>query len=201
MELGGKLAGPIDSTSTRQVAQDTVLFLRARGREPQRFPSDTALKIGRRLMPTQHYGAGRHPIVQRVTEATDPSKVPLAQTPKKRVNEGFDTDVLMATGEASSYMRDSRMVTPRSPSRSGRLADETESLRPTLNTRQETGRRDFDYLDGGLADEWARQIRVFSTAGIKSFTPRRELVTHLPLGNINPILNFGTISQHPSNGT
>ncbi|OWZ15136.1 hypothetical protein PHMEG_00011278 [Phytophthora megakarya] len=43
MNLGGELLVPIDSTSTRQAAQDTVMLLRAMVCEPQRFPSDAAL--------------------------------------------------------------------------------------------------------------------------------------------------------------
>ncbi|OWY90547.1 hypothetical protein PHMEG_00041279 [Phytophthora megakarya] len=43
MNLGGELVVPIDSTSTRQVAQDTVMLLRGMGCEPQRFPSDAVL--------------------------------------------------------------------------------------------------------------------------------------------------------------
>ncbi|OWZ04969.1 hypothetical protein PHMEG_00023033 [Phytophthora megakarya] len=42
MEFGGELVVPIEPTSTRQVAQDTVMLLRAMGCEPQRFPSDAA---------------------------------------------------------------------------------------------------------------------------------------------------------------
>ncbi|POM71680.1 Hypothetical protein PHPALM_11721 [Phytophthora palmivora] len=188
-----------------------------------RFPSDAALKDWtptdagtalrkwkkklRTSFGVSEIGAGSQPIARCAPEAADPSKVPLPQTPKKRVNEGSDTDVFTATAEASPYMQDSHMVTPRSASRSERLAEETESLRTTPNTRQETGRRpvrnydspedssdsdsdsgDFDYLDGDLTKEWARQIRELSKAETKNSTPRLELATHLPLGNINPYL-------------
>ncbi|POM71026.1 LOW QUALITY PROTEIN: Hypothetical protein PHPALM_12466 [Phytophthora palmivora] len=191
MDRGGELAVPIDSTSTRQVAQDTVLLLRAMGCEPQRFPSDAALKDWtptdagtalrkwkkklRKSFGMSEIGVGRQPIARRAPEVMDPSKVPLPQTPKKRVNEGSDAGVFTATAEASPCMQDSHMVTPRSASRSERLAEETESLRPTPNTCQETGRRparnydspedssdsgsdsgDFDYLDEDLTEEWAR---------------------------------------------
>ncbi|POM77552.1 LOW QUALITY PROTEIN: Hypothetical protein PHPALM_5047 [Phytophthora palmivora] len=191
MDLG--LAVPIDSTSTQQVAQDTVLLLRAMGCEPQRFPSDAALKD---WTPTDAGTALRK------------WKKKLRTSFGKRVNEGSDSGIFTATAEASPYMQDSHMVTPRSVSRSERLAEETESLRPTTNTRQETGRRparnydspedssdsdsdseDFDYLDGDLTEEWARQIRELSKAETKSSTPRLELATHLPLGNIKP--DFG----------
>ncbi|POM67562.1 Hypothetical protein PHPALM_16415 [Phytophthora palmivora] len=230
MDLGGELAVPIDSTSTRQVAQDTVLLLRAMGCEPQRFPSDAALKDWtptdagtalrkwkkklRTSFGVSEIGAGRQPIARRAPEAADPSKVPLLQTPKKRVSEGSDSGIFTATAEASPYMQDSHMVTPRSASRSERLAEETESLRPTPNTRQETGRRparnydspedssdsdsdsgDFDYLGGDLTEEWARQIRELSKAETKSSTPRLELATHLPLGNIKPYFGLRNKSE------
>ncbi|POM64293.1 Hypothetical protein PHPALM_20200 [Phytophthora palmivora] len=230
MDLGGELAVPIDSTSTRQVAQDTVLLLRAMGCEPQRFPSDAALKDWtptdagtalrkwkkklRTSFEVSEIGAGRQLITRREPEATDPSKVTLPQTPKKRVNEGSDAGVFTTTAEASPYMQDSHMVTPRSTSRSERLAKETESLRPTPNTRQETGRyptrnydspedtsdsdsdsSDFDYLDGDLTEEWARQIRELSKAKTKSSTPRLELATHLPLGNIKPYFGLRNKSE------
>ncbi|POM68667.1 Reverse transcriptase [Phytophthora palmivora] len=115
-----------------------------------RFPSDAALKDWtptdagtalrkwkkklRTSFGVSEIGAGRQPIARRAPEAADPSKVPLPQTPKKRVNEGSDTGVFTATAEASPYVQDSHMVTPRSASRSERLAEETESLRPTPNT-------------------------------------------------------------------
>ncbi|OWZ00876.1 hypothetical protein PHMEG_00027839 [Phytophthora megakarya] len=43
MNLGAELVVPVDSTSTRQVAQDSVLLLRAMGCEPQMFPSEASL--------------------------------------------------------------------------------------------------------------------------------------------------------------
>ncbi|OWZ04372.1 hypothetical protein PHMEG_00023737 [Phytophthora megakarya] len=43
MNLEGELVVPIDSTSSRQVAQDTVILLWVMGCEPLRFPSDAAL--------------------------------------------------------------------------------------------------------------------------------------------------------------
>ncbi|POM61231.1 LOW QUALITY PROTEIN: hypothetical protein PHPALM_29786 [Phytophthora palmivora] len=220
MDLGG----------TRKVAHDTVLPLRAMRREPQRFPSDTALKDWtptdagtalrkwkkklRTSFGVSEIGTGRQPIAPRAPEATDPSKVPLPRIPKKRVNEGSDSGVFTATAEASPYIQDSHMETPRSASRSERLAEETESLRPNPNTRQETGRRparnydssedssdcysdsgDFDYLNGDLTEEWAHQIRELNKAETKSSTLRLELATHLPLGNIKPYFGLRNKSE------
>ncbi|POM66386.1 Hypothetical protein PHPALM_17756, partial [Phytophthora palmivora] len=97
MDLGGELAVPIDSTSTRQVVQDTVLLLRAMG------PDDLS-----------------------------------------------DSD-------------------------------------------NDSG--DFDYIDGDLTEEWERQIRELSKAETKSSTPRLELATHLPLGNIKPYFGLRNKSE------
>ncbi|POM80745.1 Hypothetical protein PHPALM_1377 [Phytophthora palmivora] len=212
------------------VAQDTVLLPRDMGCEPPRFPSDAALKDWtptdagtalrkwkkklRTSIGVSEIGAGRQPLARRAPEAADPSKVPLPQTPKKRVSEGSDAGVFTATAEASPYMQDSHMVTQRSASRSERLAEETESLRPTPNTRQETGRRparnydspedssdsdsdsgDIDYLGGDLTEEWARQIRELNKAETKSSTPRLKLAIHLPLGNIKPYFGLRNKSE------
>ncbi|POM72904.1 LOW QUALITY PROTEIN: Hypothetical protein PHPALM_10310 [Phytophthora palmivora] len=177
-----------------------------------RFPSDAALKD---WTPTDAGTASRKWKKKLRTSFLGVQDwVPLPQTPKKRVNEGSDAGVFTATAEASPYMQDSHMVTPRSASRSERLAEDTESLRPTPNTRQETGRRparnydspgdssesdsdsgDFDYLDGDLTEVWARQIRELSKAETKSSTPRLELATHLPLGNIKPYFGLRNKSE------
>uniref|UniRef100_H3GYL0 Uncharacterized protein n=1 Tax=Phytophthora ramorum TaxID=164328 RepID=H3GYL0_PHYRM len=44
MELSGELTVPVESWSTRQVAEDTVQLLRAMGCEPQVFPSEADLR-------------------------------------------------------------------------------------------------------------------------------------------------------------
>ncbi|POM69076.1 Hypothetical protein PHPALM_14681 [Phytophthora palmivora] len=157
MDIGGEQAVSIDSSSTRQVAQDTVLLLRAMRCEPQRFPSDAALKDWtptdagaalrkwkkklRTSFAVSEIGADRQPIGRRAQEATGPSKVPLPQTPKKRVNEGSDTGVFTATVEASPYMQDSHMVTPR----------DYDSQEDSSDSDSNSG--DLDYLDGDLSEE------------------------------------------------
>ncbi|POM66447.1 Hypothetical protein PHPALM_17690 [Phytophthora palmivora] len=207
MDLGGELAVPIDSTSTRQVAQDTVLLLRAMGvAKVEEEVADVFWGVrdwGRppTYSPTRTGGGG-------------PIKGLASSNSQEACQRGFRYWSLYGYSRGFTYMQDSHMVTPRSASRSERLAEETESLRPTPNTRQETGRRparnydspedssdsdsgsgDFDYLDGDLTEEWARQIRELSKAETKSSTPRLELATHLPLGNIKPYFGLRNKSE------
>ncbi|POM72996.1 Hypothetical protein PHPALM_10204, partial [Phytophthora palmivora] len=162
------------------VAQDTVLLLRAMGCEPQKFPSDAALKDWtptdagtalrkwkkklRTSFGVSEIGAGRQPIARRAPEAADPSKVPLPQTPKKRVNEGSDAGVFTATAEASPYMQDSHMVTPRN----------YDSPEDSSDSDSDSG--DFDYLDGDLTEELNGYAR---NAGVQFDNGGRDAKDHM----------------------
>ncbi|OWZ13654.1 hypothetical protein PHMEG_00012981 [Phytophthora megakarya] len=147
MNLGGELVVAIDSTSTRQVAQDNVMLLRDMGCEPQRFPSDAALddwvpadagralrKWKKKLRAARVRGGGdcSSPSCGSPSSfhACQPFEVPLPQTPVKQ-NE-YSIGVFGCKG--SPYMDDSHMVTPRSVSRQDRVVKENEALRPTPNT-------------------------------------------------------------------
>ncbi|KAE9279817.1 hypothetical protein PR003_g28127 [Phytophthora rubi] len=111
-------------------------------------------------------------------------------------------------------MQDSHMVTPRSVDRSDRLAKENEASFTTPNTRRTTvrppekrfevreessdsgeDRFDPDYYDGDQTGVWARQVRELSAANGRSNTPRLEIATHLPLGNIKPFLGTRNKSE------
>uniref|UniRef100_H3H7E3 Retrotransposon gag domain-containing protein n=1 Tax=Phytophthora ramorum TaxID=164328 RepID=H3H7E3_PHYRM len=104
------------------------------------------------------------------------------------------------------------MVTPRSVSRTERLAREAEGYRtaPTAGrSANRTPSRRYDLRDdssdedsfdvgdtgGDLTGEWARQIRELSAVGNDSATPRLEIATHLPLGNIKPYLGLRDKSE------
>ncbi|OWZ04811.1 LOW QUALITY PROTEIN: hypothetical protein PHMEG_00023214, partial [Phytophthora megakarya] len=215
MNLGGELVVPIDSTSTRQVAQDTVLLLKAMGCEPQRFPSDAALddwapadastalrkwkKKLRAAFGVEEIAPGRGSPPM----PADPSQVPLPQAPVKQ-NES-STGVFESKG--SPYIHDSHMVTPRSASRQDRVVKENEASRPTPNTykgpTQQPDRRydlnedssddgkdllDVDNLE--VTEEWARQIRELGAKEEKNSTPTIEITTHLPLGNIKAFSSY-----------
>ncbi|KAE9313016.1 hypothetical protein PR003_g19610 [Phytophthora rubi] len=158
--------------------------------------------------------AGGAPLVKfpAPTEA-DPSRVPLPPTPQKGTGDS-KVGVFAAKGLASPYMHDSHMVTPRSVDRSDRRAKENEASFTTSNTRRTTvrppekkfevreessdsdeDRFDPDYYDGDQTGEWARQVRELSAANGRSNTPRLEIATHLPLGNINPFLGTRNKSE------
>ncbi|KAE9162410.1 hypothetical protein PF005_g26010 [Phytophthora fragariae] len=108
------------------------------------------------------------------------------------------------------------MVTPRSVDRSDRLAKENEASFTTPNTRRTTvrpperrfearareessdsdeDRFDPDYYDGDQTGEWARQVMELSASNGRSNTPRLEIATHLPLGNIKPFLGTRNKSE------
>ncbi|OWZ09012.1 hypothetical protein PHMEG_00018351 [Phytophthora megakarya] len=201
MNLGGELVVPIDSTSTRQVAQDTVMLLRAMGCEPQRFPSDAAL------------------------DDWAPADAGTALRKwKKKLRAAFGVEELLQVqnepstcvfgSKGSPYMHDSHMVTPMSVSRQDRVVKENEASRSTPNTyngqAQQPDRRydlnedssddgrdllDVDHLEGDLTEEWARQIRELSAKEEKNSTPRIEVTTHLPLGNIKSFSGYRKKSE------
>ncbi|EGZ29527.1 hypothetical protein PHYSODRAFT_252611 [Phytophthora sojae] len=185
MDLGGALATPINSASTRQVVQNTVDLLRAMGCEPQILPTEAALaswtpttaamaltKWRKKLREAFGVADRGSTKLRSAPEAVDPSKVPLPATPRKAAT---DDGVFAVKGEASSYMPDSHMVTPRSTDRTERLARETEVSYATPGTRGATGRRSSrcydlrdgssdsdddlgsDCYEGDLPSEWARQ--------------------------------------------
>ncbi|EGZ29374.1 hypothetical protein PHYSODRAFT_322898 [Phytophthora sojae] len=198
MDLGGALATPMNLTSTRQVAQNTVDLMRAMGwRKKLRDAFGVAGRGSTKLRPAP--------------EAVNPSKVPLPVTPRKATT---DDGVFAVTGEASPYMQDSHMVTPRSTDRSERLARETEVSYATPGTRGATDRRSSRHYDlrddssdsdddlgpdcyeGDLPSEWAPQVRELSATDNQSSTSKLEIVTHLPLASIKPFFGTRDKSEH-----
>ncbi|OWZ08416.1 hypothetical protein PHMEG_00019051 [Phytophthora megakarya] len=214
MNLGGALVVPFDSTSTRQVAQDTVRLLRAMGCEPRRFPSDAALddwapadagtdlrkwkKKLRAALGVEEIASGRQVVARQAFMPADPSQVPLPQTPVKQ-NES-STGVFGSKG--SPYMHDSHMMTTRSASRHDRVVKGNEVSRPIPNTykgpAQQSDRHydlnedssdvgkdllDVDHLEGDLTEEWAAREE-------KNSTPKLDITTHLPLGNIKSFSSY-----------
>ncbi|OWY94787.1 hypothetical protein PHMEG_00035383, partial [Phytophthora megakarya] len=130
---------------------------------------------------------GRQVVAHQAFMPADPSQVTLPQTPVKQ-NES-STGVFGS--KRSPYMHYSHMVTPRSASRQARVVKENEASRPTPNTykgpAQQPDRRydlnedssddgkdllGIDDLEGGLTEEWARQIRKLSAKEEKNSTPR-----------------------------
>ncbi|OWY94916.1 LOW QUALITY PROTEIN: hypothetical protein PHMEG_00035221 [Phytophthora megakarya] len=155
---------------------------------------------------------GRQVIARQATGPVDPSQAPLPMTPMKQLSGNTEDGVFGSKG--TPYMHDSHMVTPRSDDRQERITRKTEVWKPTPSTRQDTGGRrtrcyylqddssdsdsevgDADYLAGDLTEEWARQIRELSRVESKNSTPRLEITTHLPLGNIKPFAGLRNKSE------
>ncbi|EGZ27390.1 hypothetical protein PHYSODRAFT_257508 [Phytophthora sojae] len=216
MDLGGALATPINSSSTRHVAQNTVDLLRAMGCEPQILPTEAALaswtptaaataltKWRKKLRNAFEVAdvSSRGPTMLRSTsEAVDPSKVPLPATPRKGAT---DDGVFATKGEASPYMQDSHMVTPRSTDRSERLARENEASFPTPGTRGATGVAPADVTTSKMIRRTATTTSgPTTTKGTYranehvSSTPKLEIATHLPLANIKPFYGTRDKSEH-----
>uniref|UniRef100_H3H6M2 Eukaryotic/viral aspartic protease n=2 Tax=Phytophthora ramorum TaxID=164328 RepID=H3H6M2_PHYRM len=191
LELGGELTVPVESWSTRQVAEDTVKLLRAMGCEPQVFPSEADLRAWapedaatalrkwkqklRSAFGVAEAGVSRPPNVRHASDPVDPSMIPLSLTPGRRLRESTEAGIFSAQGATSTYFQDSHMVTPRSVSRTERLAREAEGYRtaPTAGrSASRTPSRRYDLRDdssdedsfdvgdtgGDLTGEWARQI-------------------------------------------
>uniref|UniRef100_H3GDF4 Retrotransposon gag domain-containing protein n=1 Tax=Phytophthora ramorum TaxID=164328 RepID=H3GDF4_PHYRM len=228
MELGGELTVPVESWNTRQVAEDTVQLLRAMGCEPQVFPSEADLRAWapedaatalrkwkqklRSAFGVAEAGVSRPPNVRHASDPVDPSMIPLPPTPGRRPRGSTEAGIFSAQGATSTYFQDSHMVTPRSVSRTERLAREAEGYRtaPTAGrSASRTPSRRYDLRDdssdedsfdvgdtgGDLTGEWARQIRELSAVENDSATPRLEIATHLPLGNIKPYLGLRDKSE------
>ncbi|OWZ18447.1 hypothetical protein PHMEG_0007458 [Phytophthora megakarya] len=193
-------------------------LLRAMGCEHQMFPSEASLndwtaadagtallKWKKKLRPAfgiEEIAAGRQVIARQAAGPADPSQVPLPMTPMKQSNGGTEEGVFGSEG--TPYMYDSHMVIRRSNDSQERITRETEVWKPTPSTRQDTGRRrtrcydprdglvdsesevgDCDYLKGDLTEE----------AESKNSTPRPEIATHLPLGNIKSFAGLHNKSE------
>ncbi|KAG2978961.1 hypothetical protein PC119_g21611 [Phytophthora cactorum] len=134
--LANELKYPVISVSTSQVAEDSVSLLLALGYENKTYPSTMSLQdwspheAGAALQKWKKklrkaFGAigineGKQPVCRMATLEEDPSKVPLLPTPKRLdrtppTKRGADRDAF-GTADASPYLQDSHMVTPRSTS-------------------------------------------------------------------------------------
>ncbi|OWY96043.1 Eukaryotic/viral aspartic protease [Phytophthora megakarya] len=112
-EFVEELNYPVNSTSTKQVAADTVSLLAAIGMATHAYPSKIALadwsptEAGAELQKwkkklkaafgSQGVGVGREPVARAIGEKVNPANFPLPQTPKKVTKNVF------ASGEQSPY--------------------------------------------------------------------------------------------------
>ncbi|ETP20798.1 hypothetical protein F441_05568, partial [Phytophthora nicotianae CJ01A1] len=165
---GNELAWPVNLTSTRQFAENTVSLLMAMGCEAQAYPTEAALrdwspseagtdlqkwkKKLRMAFGATNSSAGRHPVARQAGDIIDPSQIPLPQTPKKgtgsSAREKQADATFAASAERSPYFQDSHMVTPRSASRTARLSRENDHSRPTRSTQHGSSRHPGWRLSG-----------------------------------------------------
>ncbi|GMF17554.1 unnamed protein product [Phytophthora lilii] len=140
-------------------------------------------------------------------DITDPSKVPLPKTLTKTAEDSrgrkAPTAVFSATDERSPYFQDSHMVTPKSVNRTEHVrttADNSREIRRTNRRLGRGSRRRFqlsndssdddddtnEFTGDGAAqmNEHLRQIREVTETEMQNVTPRIELATHRPLGQI-----------------
>ncbi|KAG2792762.1 hypothetical protein PC118_g23346 [Phytophthora cactorum] len=152
---------------------------------------------------------GKQPVSRMATLEKDPSKVPLPPTPKRLectppTKRGADRDAF-GTADASPYLQDSHMVTPRSTSRMRRMDAEDEGSRGCRGgaraSRNGLGRRQTN-TDASSSDdddllpptyenedpqaESTRQMREIAALNDSDPTPRIEMASHRPLDCIKP---------------
>ncbi|KAG2759441.1 hypothetical protein Pcac1_g28522 [Phytophthora cactorum] len=148
-----------------------------------------------------------------------PSKVPLPATPKRLertspTKRGADRNAF-GTADASPYLQDSHMVTPRSTSRMRRMDAEDEGSRGRRGgaraSKIGSGRRrtntdasssDGDdllppaYKDKDPQAELTRQMRDIAALNDSDPTPRIEMASHRPLDRINPFSGLRNKSEN-----
>ncbi|KAG3233644.1 hypothetical protein PI124_g21283 [Phytophthora idaei] len=127
----------------------------------------------------------------------DPSKVLLPATPKRLertppTKRGADRDAF-GTADASPYLQDSHMATPRSTSRMRRMDAEDEGSRSRRGgTHTGASSSDGDdllppaYDDEDPQAELTRQMREIAALNDSDPTPRIEMASHRPLDRIKP---------------
>ncbi|KAG3127334.1 hypothetical protein PI126_g21899 [Phytophthora idaei] len=152
---------------------------------------------------------GKQPVSRMAALEEGPSKVPLPPTPKRLertppTKRGADRDAF-GTADASPYLQDSHMVTPRSTSRMRRMDAEDEGSRGRRGgarasrngsgcrqTNTDASSSDDDdllpptYEDEDPQAELTRQMREIAALNDSDLTPRIEMASHRPLDRINP---------------
>ncbi|KAF1794590.1 hypothetical protein GQ600_24007 [Phytophthora cactorum] len=212
--LANELQYPVNSVSTSQVAEDSVSLLLALGYENETYPSTMSLQdwspheAGAALQKWKKklrkaFGAigitkGSNQPVQGSASAT-PKR--LERTPPTK--RGADRDAF-GTADASPYLQDSHMVTPRSTSRMRRMDAEDEGSRgrrggaraskmvwdvvrliPALHPVMMTTYC-VPHTKTNPQAELTRQMREIAALNDSDPTPRIEMASHRPLDRIKP---------------
>ncbi|KAG3172104.1 hypothetical protein PI126_g1579 [Phytophthora idaei] len=223
--LANELQCPVNSVSTSQVAEDSVSLLLVLRYENETYPSTMSLqdwsphetgaapqkwkKNLRKSFGAIGINEGKQPVSRLGTLEEDPSKVLLPPTPKRiertpPTNRGADRDAF-GTADASPYLQDSHMVTPRSTSRMRRMDAEDEGSRGRRGgaraSRNGLGRRQTNtgasssddddllrptYEDEDPQAELTRQMREVAALNDSDPTARIKMASHRPLDRIKP---------------
>ncbi|KAF1781426.1 Retrotransposon gag domain [Phytophthora cactorum] len=213
--LANELQYPVNSVSTSQVAEDSVSLLLALGYENETYPSTMSLQTGpheagaalqkwkkklRKAFGAIGINEGKQPVSRLATLEEDPPRFRFQRHPRGSsvlsTKRGADRDAF-GTADASPYLQDSHMVTPRSTSRMRRMDAEDEGSRGRRGgaraSRNGLGRRqtntgasssdDDDLLPPTYEDEdpqaeLTRQMREIAALNDSDPTPRIEMASH-----------------------
>ncbi|OWY97133.1 hypothetical protein PHMEG_00032416, partial [Phytophthora megakarya] len=195
-ELVEELSHPVNSTSTSQVAEDTVSLLMAMGMEAHAYPSSTALADWTASEAGTELQRWKRKLKTAKNESSEHSVAEDAEE---------DHRAVFGSAEPSPYFYDSHMVTPRAESRKARVAQEAEQTESTANIQPGAGRNSsrrqvaaddsssdednpFYQADdeNNATTELARQVRELTAMKEMDPTPRFEITQHRPLGKITP---------------
>ncbi|GMF42269.1 unnamed protein product [Phytophthora lilii] len=153
-----------------------------------------------------------------VTMAQRPNK-PQATGPHSTETPRQLTRYWDATGERSPYFQDSHMVTPKSVNHTEHVRTSGDNSGETRCTNRSSGRgsrrrfqlsndssdddddsNEFTGNGGAQMNEYLRQIREVTDTEMQNVTPRVEVATHRPLGQIKAFSGLRTTVKTPCSG-
>ncbi|OWY99089.1 LOW QUALITY PROTEIN: hypothetical protein PHMEG_00029977 [Phytophthora megakarya] len=212
VELSHELAVAVTATTTGQVANETVQFLKSMGLQAQAMPTQAVLEswipaeAGADLwngslrisfgVTAIHYPQA--PVGKTAGGGVAPSKIPLPKTLSKRYNTVPKSHgVFSKSGDETPYFQDSHMITPRSSGRKSGHANATRNTIRGSRRRWDRNRYDEDKSSSdededlywhpqqyGVLNEYIRHIEKASSPEGERLTQKIELATHRPLGQI-----------------
>ncbi|KAF1779683.1 hypothetical protein GQ600_13196 [Phytophthora cactorum] len=200
--LANELQYPVNSVSTSQVAEDST------------GPDEAGAAL-QKWKKKLRKAFGKQPVSRLATLEEDPSKVPLPRHPRGSsvlLRLSVEPSRCFGTADASPYLQDSHMVTPRSTSRMRRMDAEDEGSRGRRGgaraSRNGLGRRqtntgasssdDDDLLRPTYEDEDLKP--KIAALNDSDPTPRIEMASHRPLDRIKPFSGSRTRVRTPCSG-
>ncbi|KAG6621956.1 uncharacterized protein IUM83_07500 [Phytophthora cinnamomi] len=192
-----ELARPVNSITIEQVVKEIERFLKALGLRPLEYPSPSTLecwvpaeagaelwKWKKRLRTA--FGVNSFTLddsrkTRATREVVDPASVPLPTTPKRTIRENPSRKptggVFSASGERSPYFQDSH----KGHEKQLKTEHDPPQRAPDDSSDEEA---DFTGDGGAQMGEYLRQIREVTESELLNATPRIEVATHRPLGQI-----------------